>query len=136
MEIAKAIEFARQHHNAVLHTYRADGSPQLSPVTVGVDGEDRLIVSTRETAVKTKNLERDPRATLCLLNDKFYGEWLVVSGRAEVVHLPDALELLVGYYRDLRGEHPDWDDYRAAMVRDRRVMVRITPEHAGPDIAG
>jgi PPOX class probable F420-dependent enzyme len=133
MDIAQAVAFMRTNHNAVLHTFRRDGSPQLSPITVGVDDAGRALVSSRETAFKTKNLLRDPRATLCVLNDRFYGEWAYVDGVCEVVHLPEAMELLVDYYRQVRGEeHPDWDEYRAVMETDRRVILRITVERAGP----
>ncbi len=95
-----------------------------------------MLISTRETAVKTRNLRRDPRASLCVVTDGFYGPWLLVEGQAEVVALPEAMELLVDYYRQLSGEHPDWDDYRAAMVRDRRVMLRIAMTRVGPTFAG
>jgi PPOX class probable F420-dependent enzyme len=131
-----ASEFARTHHRAVLATTRADGRPQLSPVTVGADAAGRLIISTRETAMKARNLARDPRASVCLMNDGFYGEWLQAEGTAEIVHQPEAMELLVDYYRLISGEHPDWDDYREAMRRERRVLVRITITRAGPDARG
>jgi PPOX class probable F420-dependent enzyme len=129
-------EFLRVHHHAVLATTRRDGLPQLSPVTAGVDDEGRILISTRETAMKARNLARDPRASLCLLNDGFFGEWVQAEGTAEIVRLPEAMDLLVGYYRGIAGEHPDWDDYRAAMQRERRVMVRITITRAGPDASG
>jgi PPOX class probable F420-dependent enzyme len=131
-----ALAFLREHHRAVLHTFRSDGTPQLSPVTVGADDEGHAIVSSRETAVKVKNLERDPRASLCVFTDAFYGRWIRLDGTTEVVHLPDAMELLVDYYRRLSGEHPDWDDYRHAMQEERRVVLRITPTSAGPDVSG
>jgi PPOX class probable F420-dependent enzyme len=137
MDIPEAVAFMRVNHQAVLHTFRRNGSPQLSPVAVGVDEAGRAMVSSRETAFKTKNLLRDPRASLCVLNSQFYGEWAYVDGTCEVVHLPDAMELLVDYYRHVRGEeHPDWDDYRAAMEREQRVILRITIERAGPTIHG
>jgi PPOX class probable F420-dependent enzyme len=136
MNIDDALAFVREQHDAIMHTYRRDGSPQLSPITCNVDAGDRVVVSTRETALKTKNLRRDPRVSLCIITDGFYGRWIQIDGTAEVVSLPDAMEPLVDYYRSLRGEHPDWDDYRAAMIRDQRVIVRITPERAGPDRAG
>lgn len=135
MEAAKVLEFARSSHRAVLHTFAADGSPQLSPITVGVDG-DTLIVSTRETAAKTRNLRRDPRVALCLLNDAFFGEWYVVHGTAAIVALPEAMDLLVSYYRGISGEHPDWDEYRQAMVDQKRVILRISIDRAGPDTHG
>jgi PPOX class probable F420-dependent enzyme len=101
-----------------------------------VDDEGRVLISTREAALKTRNLRRDPRASLCVLNDGFFGDWIQAEGTAEIVPLPEAMEILVSYYRSLAGEHPDWDDYRAAMERDRRVIVRLTITRAGPDISG
>ena len=136
MDIERAREFMRIHHRAVLATHRTDGLPQLSPVTVGVDAVGRAVISTRETAVKTRNLARDPRASLCVMTDRFFGEWIQVEGKAEVMRLPDAMDLLVDYYRRISGEHPDWDDYRAAMRREQRVLVSITLTRAGPDISG
>ncbi|HEX7995924.1 MAG TPA: PPOX class F420-dependent oxidoreductase [Streptosporangiaceae bacterium] len=136
MQLERAREFMRVNHRAVLATRRSDGLPQLSPVTVGVDGEGRVIVSTRETAIKTKNLERDPHASLCVMNDGFYGEWVQAEGTAEIIRLPEAMDLLVDYYRRVSGEHPDWDDYRQAMQRDRRVIAAITLTRAGPDRSG
>jgi PPOX class probable F420-dependent enzyme len=91
------------------------------------------MVSSREPAYKTRNLRRDPRASLCFLSDGFFGDWVQVDGTAELISLPDAMDLLVDYYRRLSGEHKDWDDYRAAMERDKRVIIRITIERAGPD---
>jgi PPOX class probable F420-dependent enzyme len=132
MDVEQAREFLRANHRAVLGTYHPDGRTQLSPVTVGVDSGGHAVISTRETAVKVRNLRRDPRATLCVMNDGFYGNWLLIEGDATVVSLPEAMEPLVTYYRDVSGEHPDWDDYRAAMVRDRRVIVRITLDRVGP----
>ena len=136
MDLERAREFMRAHHRAVLATARSDGQPQLSPVTVGVDDAGRVVISTRETAVKTKNLARDPRASLCVMNDQFFGEWVQAEGTAEIIHLPEAMELLVDYYRKVSGEHPDWDDYRKAMTRDKRVIVAITLTRAGPDRSG
>ncbi|MEP7025828.1 MAG: PPOX class F420-dependent oxidoreductase [Actinomycetota bacterium] len=136
MELSTAREFLRAHHRAVLATTRADGRPQLSPVTVTVDDAGRVLISTRQTAVKAKNLARDPRASLCVMNDGFFGEWVQVEGTAEIVPLPDAMELLVGYYRSVAGEHPDWDEYRAAMERDQRVIVRVSITRAGPNVSG
>jgi PPOX class probable F420-dependent enzyme len=136
MDIERAREFVRGNHRAVLSTYYPDGRTQLSPVLVGVDHEGYLVVSTRETATKTHNVARDPRVGLCVVNDRFFGDWVVVEGSAEIVHLPEAMEPLVEYYRGISGEHSDWDDYRAAMVRDKRVILRVTVNKAGPDRHG
>ncbi len=136
MDPGRAREFLRANHRAVLATSRSDGRPQLSPVTATVDADGRVLISTRETAFKAKNLARDPRATLCVLNDGFFGEWIVIDGTAEIVHLPEAMDVLVDYYRRVAGEHPDWDSYREAMQRDQRVILRITIVRAGPDKSG
>lgn len=136
VDIEQVREFVRTNHRAVMSTFRKDGRPQLSPVTVVVDGEGRVVISSRATAMKVRNLRRDPRISLVLLNDAFYGEWYQVEGTAEIVDLPEALELLVDYYRRASGEHPDWDEYRAAMVRDKRVVVRFAIERAGPNVEG
>ncbi|GAA3126262.1 TIGR03618 family F420-dependent PPOX class oxidoreductase [Planomonospora alba] len=136
MDLDRAREFIRSNHRAVMLTRHADGRPQLSPVTVGLDAQGRPVISTRETAAKVRNLRRDPRVALCVMTDAFFGEWIQIEGTAEIVSLPEAMDLLVSYYRDISGEHPDWDDYRAAMERDRRVIVRIDLTRAGPDAHG
>lgn len=136
MDSAAAQEFIRHHHRAVMSTFRRDGRPALSPVLVTLDDEGRVIVSTRETAMKVRHLRRDPRVSMAVMNDGFFGEWVHVEGAAEIVELPEAMETLVEYYRDISGEHPDWDDYRAAMQRDRRVIIRFSIDRAGPRIEG
>lgn len=136
MDIDKVREFVRRNHRAVLATRKADGGIQQSPVLVSVDGQGHLVVSSRETAFKTRNVRRDPWVQLCLLNDGFFGEWMFVEGRAKVVSLPEAMEPLVEYFRSISGEHDDWDAYRAAMEQDKRVVLRIEPERAGPDREG
>jgi PPOX class probable F420-dependent enzyme len=136
MDIADAVNVVRQQHHAVLATTRADGSPQMSPVGVTADEDGRLLISSRATAYKTRNLRRDPRAWVCVLPDAFYGRWIQVEGEAEIVELPDAMELLIDYYRRISGEHPDWDEYRQAMVAEQRVMLLIRPTRAGPDRHG
>jgi|SRR5581483_6620621 len=133
MDLDAARDFLRQNHRSVLITRRSDGELQTSPVNHGVDDQGRIAISSREPAFKVRNLRDDPRATLCAFTDNFYGQWVQVSGRAELISLPDAMEPLVELYRQIQGEHPDWDDYRAAMVRDRRLIIAITPVTAGPD---
>ncbi|MBI2703669.1 MAG: PPOX class F420-dependent oxidoreductase [Actinobacteria bacterium] len=125
-----AREFIRSNHRAVLITRRKDGRVQGSPVTASVDGEGRVMISTRDASAKAKNLRRDPWATVLFMNDDFFGAWVQVEGAAEVVSLPDAMELLVEYYRDIAGEHPDWDEYRETMTEQGRVIVRIAIEGA------
>jgi PPOX class probable F420-dependent enzyme len=136
VDIGHAISFLSENPRAVLATTRADGRPQMSPIVAAVDDSGRVLISTRETAIKAKNLARDPRASLCVLNDRFFGEWAQVEGTAELIHLPEAMPLLEDYYRRISGEHPDWADYRAAMERDRRLILRVTVDRAGPDVSG
>jgi PPOX class probable F420-dependent enzyme len=132
----EARNFIKDNHRAVLVTRKRDGSPQTSPITCGVDDAGRVAVSSRETAYKVRNLRRDPRATMCVFSDRFFGDWVQIDGTAEVVSLPEAMDLLVDYYRSLAGEHDDWNDYRAAMEREKRVLVRISIEQAGPNRSG
>jgi PPOX class probable F420-dependent enzyme len=136
VDLEHARAYIRDNHHAVMATMRSDGRPQLSPVACGTDDAGHVVVSTRETAMKTKNLRRDPRVSLCVFPDGFFGEWVQVDGAATVVSLPEAMDGLVEYYRRVAGEHPDWDDYRNAMERERRVLVRIRIERAGPSRSG
>ncbi|WP_182898030.1 PPOX class F420-dependent oxidoreductase [Microbispora sp. H10830] len=130
------LDFVRDRHRAILITTRRDGGPQASPVTCGVDAEGRIVVSTYPERAKARNARRDPRASVVVLSDDFDGPWVQVDGTAEVLDLPEALEPLVEYYRSISGEHPDWEEYRAAMVRQGKSLVRITPESWGPVATG
>jgi PPOX class probable F420-dependent enzyme len=136
VEPERALQFIRKNHRAVLATTRSDGEVQMSLVAAAVDGEEKVVVSTRESALKTKNLRARPRAALLVFTEAFYGEWVQVEGATEIVSLPEAMDGLVDYYRQLSGEHPDWDEYRSAMVSERRVLLRISVDRAGPDKAG
>lgn len=136
VDLAAAREFVRDHHRAVLATTRRDGTPQISPVLVGVDGDGALLISTRVTALKTTNVERDPRVYLCVLSDGYFGPWVQINGTAEIIRLPEAMDVLVEYYRQVSGEHQDWADYRAAMVREQRCVIRVSPTTAGPERSG
>jgi PPOX class probable F420-dependent enzyme len=136
VDISRATDFISRNPRAVLATIRADGRPQLSPIVAAVDDDGRVLISTRETAVKARNLARDPRASLCVLTDQFFGEWIQAEGTAELIHQPEAMPILEDYYRRISGEHPDWDDYREAMRREKRLVVRITLDRAGPDVSG
>jgi PPOX class probable F420-dependent enzyme len=141
VDLDVARDYLRRHHRGVLATVRGDGTPQMSPVTTAVLDDGAVVISSRETAVKTKNVRRDPRAWLCAFPDGFFptGEspaFVQVEARVSVVPLPQAMDGLVAYYRAVSGEHPDWEDYRAAMVRDRRVLLRLDLTRAGPDVAG
>jgi PPOX class probable F420-dependent enzyme len=136
MDLDAARDFLRENRRGVLATKRPSGGIQQSPVIATVDAEGRAIISSRETAFKVKNLRRDPWSHLCAFTDRFFGRWIYVEGNAEVVSLPEAMDLLIDYYKRFPGENPNWDDYRARMEREKRVLIRITIEHAGPDRQG
>ena len=130
------LDFVRPRHRAVLLTERRDGRPQASPVTCGVDGEGRIVVSTYPERAKVGNARRAPDVSIVVLSDDFDGPWVQVDGTAEVLDLSDALDGLVEYFRVISGEHPDWEEYRAAMVRQGKSLLRITPERWGPIATG
>lgn len=136
MDLDAGRDFVRVNHRAVLATTRADGTRQLSPVVLGLDGEGRVVISTRETAIKTANVRRRPGISACVMSDQFFGRWIQIDGSAEVVGLPQAMDGLVALYRQVAGEHPDWAEFREAMVSERRVLLRITIERVGPDRSG
>lgn len=130
------LDFLRPRHQAVLLTRKGDGGAQLSPVTCGIDGEGRVVVSTYPQRAKVVNARRNPEVSLCVLSPEWDAAWVQVDGRAEVLDLPDALEPLVEYYRSISGEHPDWDDYRSAMTRQGKALLRITITSWGPVATG
>jgi PPOX class probable F420-dependent enzyme len=136
VDIDEALAFIKSNHHGVIATTRSDGRTAMSPIACDVDPDGKVVVSTRETAMKVKHLTRDPNVAICVINDGFFGDWVQVEGTAEIVHLPEAMEGLVDYYRRVAGEHPDWDDYRAAMERERRVLLRITVTRSGPNRSG
>lgn len=131
-----AIRFIADNHRAVMVTHRRSGGLQTSPLTVGVDDDGKVVISSRETAYKVRNVRRDPRVTLCVFTDRFFGDWLQIDGTADIVTLPEAMDGLVEYYRRISGEHPDWDDYRRAMRDDQRVLLRVTIDRVGPAASG
>ena len=130
------VEFLSPRHHGILITTRRDGRPQSSPVACGVDAQGRIVVSTYPGRAKAANARRDPRVSMCVLSDDFGGAYVHVDGTAEVIGLPDAVEPLVDYYRSISGEHPDWDEYRAAMRRQGKCLIRITIDDWGPVATG
>ena len=130
------LAFLRPRHKALLMTRRGDGTPQLSPVTCGVDEAGRIVVSTYPQRAKAVNARRDPQVSLCVLSDDFDGPWVQVDGSAEVLDLPEALDPLVDYFRSISGEHPDWAEYREAMQRQGKSLLRVTIDRWGPVATG
>ena len=136
MDLERARDFVRDNHRGVLATRRSDGGIQQSPVIAAVDDDGRVVISSRETAYKVRNLRRHAAAQLCVFTDRFFGHWVFVEGQTQVVSLPEAMDPLIDYYKRFPGPNPDWDDYRARMKREKRVLLRIVPERAGPDRQG
>jgi PPOX class probable F420-dependent enzyme len=136
VDAAQLIEFLRPRHRAIVVTRRRDGSPQMSPVSYGVDVDGRIVISTYPQRAKIRNARRDPRVSVCVLSDDWNDPYVQVDGTAEVLDLPEAMEPLVEYFRVISGEHPDWDEYREAMRRQGKCLLRITPERWGPVATG
>lgn len=130
------LDFIRPRHRMVLTTFRSDGSLQSSPVTGGVDGEGRIVVASYPQRAKAANIRRRPQASVMVLSDDFNGPYVQVDGAAEVIELPDAVEPLVDYFRAVAGEHPNWDEYRQAMVDQGKCLIRVTPQRWGPVATG
>ena len=130
------LDFIKIRHHAIVMTTRADGRPQASPVTCGVDDQGRIVIATYPERAKTLNARRDPRVSVLFLSDDFGGEWVQVDGAAEVLDVPEAVEAFVDYYRSISGEHPNWDEYREAMVKQGKSLLRVTPERWGPIATG
>ena len=136
VDLAGLLDFVRPRHHLLLVTTRTDGRPQVSPVSGGVDDAGRIVISTYPDRAKVRNAERDPQVSVCVLSDEWDGPWVQVDGRAEVLHMPQAEDALVDYYRCIAGEHPDWVEYRAAMRVQGKSLIRVTPERWGPLATG
>ncbi|MFD5049824.1 PPOX class F420-dependent oxidoreductase [Streptomyces tendae] len=136
VSLDELLDFVRPRHRAILLTRRSDGSPQGSPLTCGVDDAGRIVVSTYPERAKTRNARRDPRVSIIVLSDEWNGPWVQIDGTAEVLDAPDSVEPLVEYFRNISGEHPDWDEYRQAMVKQGKSIIRVTPEKWGPVATG
>ena len=136
VDLAGLLEFVRPRHHLLLATTRADGRPQVSPVAGGVDDAGRIVISSYPGRAKVRNAQRDPLVSVCVLSDSWDGPWVQVDGDAEVLHMPDAEDALVDYYRCIAGEHPDWDEYRAAMRVQGKSLIRVTPTRWGPIATG
>ncbi|GAA4968640.1 MAG: PPOX class F420-dependent oxidoreductase [Streptomycetaceae bacterium] len=136
VDLAGLLDFVRPRHRALLLTRRADGTPQASPLTCGVDDAGRLVMSTYPERAKTRNARRDSAVSVVVLSDEWNGPWVQIDGDAEVLDVPESVEPLVEYFRNISGEHPDWDEYRAAMATQGKSLIRVTPRRWGPVATG
>jgi len=136
VDLPALLDFVRPRHHLLLVTTRRDGRPQVSPVSGGVDERGRIVVSTYPGRAKTVNAERDPRVSVVVLSDAWNDAWVQVDGDAEVLHMPEAEDALVDYYRCIAGEHTDWDEFRAAMRVQGKSLIRVTPTRWSPIATG
>jgi PPOX class probable F420-dependent enzyme len=136
VSLEELLEFVRPRHRMLVATTRADARPQMSPVSGGVDPQGRIVIASYPQRAKTRNAERDVRASVVVLSDDWNGPWMQVDGDAEVLHMPEAADGLVEYYRSIAGEHPNWDEYAQAMVIQNKSLIRITPTRWGPIATG
>ena len=134
--LAGLLDFVRPRHRLLLATGRHDGRPQMSPVSGGVDPEGRVVVSTYPARAKTRNAAKDRRVSVLVLSEEWDGPWVQIDGDAEVLHMPEAADGLVEYFRCISGKHPDWDEYREAMRIQDKSLIRITPTRWGPIATG
>lgn len=136
VELPALLDFVRTRHRHLLTTRRAGGGLQTSPVSAGVDAQGRIVIATYPQRAKVANLRKNPDASLLVLSDEWDGPWVQVDGTAEVLDLPEALEPLVDYFRAIAGEHSDWDEYRSAMRKQGKALIRVTPTRWGPIATG
>ncbi|WP_270889439.1 PPOX class F420-dependent oxidoreductase [Pedococcus sp. 5OH_020] len=136
VDLEGLLEFVRPRHQMVLITTRADGRPQASPVTGGVDDSGRLVISSYRERAKSLNARKRPQVSVVVLSDDFGGAWVQVDGDCEVLDVPESVEPLVEYFRNIAGEHPDWEEYRRAMVEQDKSLLRVTPTRWGPVATG
>ncbi|GAB3623494.1 TIGR03618 family F420-dependent PPOX class oxidoreductase [Mariniluteicoccus endophyticus] len=130
------LEFVRPRHHMLLITRRGDGSPQASPVTGGVDDSGRIVIATYPERAKTRNARARADVSVVVLSDEWNDAWVQVDGTADVVDAADDVEPFVEYFRNIAGEHSDWDDYRKAMVDQGKSLIRVTPTSWGPVATG
>jgi PPOX class probable F420-dependent enzyme len=132
MEVAEVLDFLRQNHRGCIAVRQRDGWPQMTFVSPAVDADGRVIITSRGTTYKVKHIRRDPRVSLLIFGEQFSGSKFVqLHGRAEIIEQPEAMDLLVFWYRQVRGEHKNWDEYRETMRKQQRVIIRFNTEKVG-----
>ena len=130
------VEFVTGKNRWVLSTTRSDGRPQMSLVTGTITPEGDLLISSYPQRVKTRNAKRNPLVSVAVMGDEFNGAWVQIDGEAEVLDMPEAADGLVEYFRCIRGDHPDWDEYRQAMADQGKSVIRVRPTRWSPVSTG
>jgi PPOX class probable F420-dependent enzyme len=137
MEIADAQRFLQGNHRACIAVRQKDGWPQMTFVSPGIDLQGRVIITSRGTTYKIRHIRRDPRVSLLIFGEQYSGSKFVqIHGTAEIIELPEAMNTLIFWYKQVRGEHQNWDDYRKQMHDQKRVIIRVNIEKVGPQSVG
>src|SRR6266850_2753374 len=133
MEIVDAQKFLQQNHRACIAVRQKDGWPQMTFVSPGIDPQGRVIITSRGTTYKIKHLRRDPRVSMLIFGDQYSGSKFVqIHGTAEIIELPAAMDMLIYWYKQVRGEHKNWEEYKKRMADEKRVIIRVNIEKVGP----
>jgi PPOX class probable F420-dependent enzyme len=136
MEISGAQKFLQENHRACIAVRQRDGWPQMTFVTPGIDPQGRVIITSRGTTYKVKHIRRDPRVSLLVFGEQYSGSKFVqIHGTAEIIELPEAMDTLIYWYRQVRGEHTNWDEHREQMKKEQRMIIRVTIQKVGPQQA-
>lgn len=133
---SELVAFLRGNNKAIVMTTRDNGLPQMSPVAYGVDAQGRIVISTYPDRAKAVNARKRTNVSLCTLGKDFDDPWVQVNGQVEVIDIPESIEPLVEYFRSISGEHPDWEEYRQAMAKQNKSLLRITIDSWGPIATG
>lgn len=137
MEIAEAKKFLRDNHHGVLVARKRDGSLQMTLVSPVIDAEGKVIITARDTTYKVKNIKRDPRVSLLVYGDQFHGSnYIQIDGKAEVLPLPQAMDIVLDWHRQIRGEPKSWEEIREKTLSEGRIAIKVTIEKVGPQNRG
>ncbi len=137
MEIADAQKFLRDNHHGVLVTRKKDSSLQMTLVSPVIDDEGKVIITSRESTYKVKNIKRNPQISLLVYGDQFNGSnYIQIDGRAEIIPLPQAMDIVLDWHRQIRGVPANWDEIREKTKTERRIAMRVTIERVGPQNKG
>jgi PPOX class probable F420-dependent enzyme len=133
MEIAEAQEFLKHNHHGVLVARKRDGSLQMTLVSPVIGTEGKVIITARDTTYKVKNIKRNPQVSLLVYGEKFNGSnYIQIDGKAEVIPHPQAMDIVLDWHRQIRGEPANWDDIRKKTLAERRIAIRVAIEKVGP----
>lgn len=133
MEIADAQEFLKQNHRGVLVARKKDGSLQMALVSPTIDADGKVIITSRDSTYKVKNIRRNPQISLLVFGEQFNGsKYIQIEGKAEIIEHPRAMDIVLDWHRQIRGEPADWEEVRKKTLAEGRIAMRVTIEKVGP----